>query len=296
MGGTSYSFESRSLRAASEGYFTKSAADTFTQLKEGKVHESMNPKTIRLRESRDSEVHPFTYPIIFGMDVTGSMGEVPKMLIRNGLPDMVSKTIQRGVESPAILFLCLGDSQAGDRGPLQIGQFESGDKEMDMWLTRCWPEGGGGSNAGESYLWAWYFAAYHCQTDAWDKRKEKGLLITFGDEPCLHQISQREYREVMGEDDIPKGLQFPLTAEDLLKKAQEKWNVFHLHFTDHRSTPNHWKEWLGQHLIEIPDHTEVPNVVARLAVENCSYCGKNARPTPDAGKEEGGEEEEEIIL
>jgi len=271
MGGSFYSFDSRTERSFSKGYTTKDAGDLFEQIKKRKIHESMDPKNIRLRESRDSTVHPATFPIIFGMDVTGSMKQIPHELLKDGLPKMISGIIQRGVTSPALLFLALGDSQVDD-APFQVGQFESGDAEMDLWLTRTWPEGGGGSNDGESYLWAWYFAAHHCVTDAWEKRNQKGLLITFGDEPCLKMISASEMTSVMG---IESGAH---TAEDLLADAQDKWEVYHIHFKGHRPTPQHWKDWLGQNLIEIKDHHEIPAIVARLAEKHCSYCS-GAEPT-----------------
>lgn len=302
MGGTSYSSSARHLRAESSGFFTRSFADTFTQVKEGKIHDSMDPRKIRFREARDSEIHLLSYPIIFGMDVTGSMKQVPHMLIQDGLPHMVSKIIQGGVESPALLFLALGDSQNPDEAPFQIAQFESGDAELDMWLTRTWPEGGGGGNTGESYLWAWYFAAYHCATDAWDKRGHKGLLVTFGDEPCLPIITKHEYEEVMGKingDPVLSklGLQFPLKAEDLLKKAEEKWNIFHIQLTYHRPTNRRWKELLGQGLIEERDYYNVPNIVATLAVDNCSYCGRRKPEPASTSKDTSVEKEnEEPIL
>src|SRR5882672_1510061 len=198
MGRTTYSNDRRNLKAVTKGYFTNDFADNFTQIKESRIHVSIDPKKIRRREARDSEAHPVTFPIIFGMDVTGSMLKIPQLLIKEGLPKMITDIIQGGVQSPALLFLAVGDSAARDRAPLQIGQFESGDEELDVWLERTWPEGGGGGNAGESYPWAWYFAGYHTTTDAWDKRKEKGLLVTFGDEPCLGAISKTEFEEVMG--------------------------------------------------------------------------------------------------
>jgi hypothetical protein len=269
MGGPAYNSETRSMRAMSEGYHTKSFTDTFVQSKVGKIHESMDPKNIRLRESRDSEIHPKTFPIYFTLDVTGSMLEIPHMLIKDGLPTMVSKMIQGGISSPAILFGAVGDSAWGDSAPLQIGQFESGDAELDMWLTRTYPEGGGGSNRGESYLWAWYFAARHTVTDAWEKRKEKGLLVTVGDEPCLEAISKTEFDAVMGKDLVDRSY----TAEELLKEAQEKWNVFHIHINHRsRSADSSWKKWLDQNLIEIEDYRKIPDIVAKLALDNCHSC------------------------
>jgi hypothetical protein len=72
-----------------------------------------------------------------------------------------------------------------------------------------------------------------------------------------------------------------LYAEKLLKEAQEKWDVYHLHFVKHRPTHRTWKEWLGQNLIEINDHHEIPGIVARLAEENCSYCGPETPVSTD---------------
>ena len=43
-------------------------------------HPLMNPKGVRLRESRDSADHPQSLGIAFALDVTGSMGEIPKIL------------------------------------------------------------------------------------------------------------------------------------------------------------------------------------------------------------------------
>ena len=64
MGWTSYSSDSRKLRATTMGYYDKSPDDIFTQSKERKIHESMMPSKALLRESRDSEAHPSSMPII----------------------------------------------------------------------------------------------------------------------------------------------------------------------------------------------------------------------------------------
>lgn len=249
MGGTRYDIDARYDRASKAGYRTKSAGEIFTQNAKRMAHESMNPYGVSFRESRDSEVHPHSVPIILGLDVTGSMGHIPHELIREGLPKLMGGIIQGGVPDPALLFLGIGDHEC-DGYPLQVGQFESGDEELDMWLTRTYIESGGGGNAGESYLLAWYFAAFHTRTDAFEKRKQKGLLFTVGDEPCLKTLPASAIREIMGTG------QQTYTHHELLEEARKKYEVYHisvLHSDQAIRADKGWKELLGQNCISIED-------------------------------------------
>ena len=115
MGSTSYSYSDRSYRAHTSGYFSKSADDIFEQNRKRMIHESMEPKTALLRESRDSDNHPNSVPIIFALDVTGSMGRIPHYLVKDGLPNMVENIINNGVLDPQILFLAVGDHTCDSR-------------------------------------------------------------------------------------------------------------------------------------------------------------------------------------
>ncbi|HCN49853.1 MAG TPA: hypothetical protein DIT10_12300 [Chryseobacterium sp.] len=260
MGGTRYDIDARYDRASKAGYRTKSAGEIFTQNAKRMAHESMNPYGVSFRESRDSEVHPHSVPIILGLDVTGSMGHIPHELIREGLPKLMGGIIQGGVPDPALLFLGIGDHEC-DGYPLQIGQFESGDEELDMWLTRTYIESGGGGNAGESYLLAWYFAAFHTRTDAFEKRKQKGLLFTVGDEPCLKTLPASAIREIMGTG------QQTYTHHELLEEARKKYEVYHisvLHSDQAIRADKGWKELLGQNCISIEDYREIPNVIKNI--------------------------------
>ncbi len=265
MGGTSYSYNSRSTRAAASGYYTKSADQIFTQSAERKIHESMEPKKALLRESRDSEAHPNSVPIIFALDVTGSMGRIPHYLVKDGLPNLMAGIIQRGVPDPQILFLAIGDFNY-DRHPLQVGQFESGDEELDLWLTRTYLEGGGGGNEGESYGLAWYYGAMHTATDAWDKRKQKGFIFTVGDEPNLRTIPSKVIDEIMGESQ-----KVTYSDSEILAKAQERYHVYHLHITETASgsrSMGYWRELLGDHCIEIKNHQDLSKIVAEIVLKD----------------------------
>jgi hypothetical protein len=265
MGYHDYDLHTRSVRAESFGYATKSADEIFTQSKEKRIHESMSPKKALLRESRDSEQHPNSVPIIIALDTTGSMGSIPLHLVREGLPKMVGTVIQKGIPDPQILFLGVGDHECDD-APLQVGQFESGDAELDLWLTRTWLEKGGGGNAGESYFLAWYFAANHTVTDSIEKRGQKGLLFTIGDEPCLRDLPKRSINEIMGESP-----QSNYSDKELLEAAQEKYDVYHLHILQgsagHRSL-GYWQNLLGQNCIAVKDYEKVADIISDIIVSN----------------------------
>jgi hypothetical protein len=260
MGGTKYNIDDRILRAKSAGYGSKAVNDIFVQNKERKAHDSMNPNGVTFREARDSEVHLNSLPIILGLDVTGSMGHIPHDLVKEGLPKLMGGIIEGGVPDAALLFLGIGDHEC-DGYPLQVGQFESGDKELDMWLTRTYIESGGGGNAGESYLLAWYFAAFHTRTDAFEKRGQKGLLFTVGDEPNLKVLPASAIKEIMGSGEQS------YTDLELLPEVKKRYEVYHisvLHSGRAQSAEIGWKEVLGENCISVEDYKTIPDVIKNI--------------------------------
>ena len=269
MGSSFYSYSDRSVRAVDSGYYTKDANDIFEQNRKRRIHESMEPSKALLRESRDSQNHPLSVPIILALDVTGSMGRIPHYMVKDGLPNMMSNIIERGVSDPQVLFLAIGDHEC-DKHPLQVGQFESGDVELDMWLTRTYVESGGGSNEGESYLLTWYFASNHTITDNWEKRGQRGFIFTIGDEPSLRSISSRRIESIMG----VKSEKNEFTDSDLLKLAQQTYNVYHLHVMEgsagYRSY-GYWKQLLGDNCIKVDHHEDVSKIISEIVTENVKF-------------------------
>jgi hypothetical protein len=278
MGGSLYSFSSREERATNLGYHTKSANEIFEQNTKRMIHESMQPHTALLREARDSVSHPNSIPIILGLDVTGSMGRIPHYLIKDGLPTMMSNIIQRGVPDPQVLFLALGDHTC-DNYPLQVGQFESGDQELDEWLTRTYIEGHGGGNEGESYSLAWYFGANHTITDHWEQRNQKGFLFTVGDEPNLKTVPKTFISKLMGTE-LPSQNESTFivgakqkdyyTEAELLEDAQRLYNVYHLHIMEGsagKRSFSYWKELLGDNCIQVDHHEDLSKILADIVVD-----------------------------
>ncbi len=264
MGFNTYCSVTRDLRASAMSYASAPVDQIFTQQREKRVHDSMKSQGVSLRECRDSELHKNTIPILLALDVTGSMGDIPKQLVASGLPTLMSTLIQRGVPDAALCFLAIGDHEC-DRFPVQVAQFESGDAELDMWLTRTYLESGGGGNGGESYPLAWEFAANRVQSDAWDKRKQKGFLFTIGDEPFLKSFPASAMREIYGSASTAEGT---VSAEALYEAAAKKFHVIHISL-DHayRAPDARWSELLGANHIVTKDYREVPKIIANAVIE-----------------------------
>lgn len=265
MGYTSYNVSARAMSADTKGYFSKSADQIFTQNVLRKLHESMSPLNMKIRECFDSEAHPLTIPIIFGLDVTGSMKKIPHLMIKDGIPTMMGNLIQRGLNDAAVCFLGIGDHES-DSCPIQIGQFESGDAEMDMWCERMYLEGGGGANAGESYQLAWFFASRFTKTDAWTKRGQKGFIFTVGDEPVLPNLPSSAIKQIFGDTN---GVEGNITTEQLLKEVQEKYNVYHIvieHSGKATNSIQGWKNLLGQNCLVLKDQDKISELIAETVL------------------------------
>src|SRR5262249_47180340 len=126
MGYGNYSIDAHLAITAARA--KKSQAEVFT---ESKCHPSMNPFGVRARESRDSEAHPESVGVVFALDVSGSMGEIPVQLATKTLPTFMESVVTV-LPSPQILFIAFGNAYA-DQSPLQVGQFESEAGLIDQW-------------------------------------------------------------------------------------------------------------------------------------------------------------------
>jgi hypothetical protein len=287
MGGGTYNYSARLTRASSLGYDTKSVHEIFDQRT---VNSAMNPHGVKLREARDSKEHPESLGVVIALDVTGSMGSVPHHLVKDGLPEIMDGIIKAGIADPQVLFMGVGDHEC-DRSPLQVGQFESSDDLLDKWLTTTYLEGGGGGNAGESYMLAWYFAAKHTALDCWEKRKKKGFLFTIGDEPVLRKLPKSAVQEIMGSASQPDDY----TAAQLLEAAREAYEVYHIHIREtsagsRNETIDDWKQLLGDHLLVAQHHDDVARIIRDLVAGN----GKSVKA--GKAKPEQAEPEQQVVL
>lgn len=238
-----------------------SVDDIFANNRTGMASDKMLPAGVKYRESRDSDVHPDSLSIAVFLDVTGSMGRIPEVLVREKLGSLMNTLINHGIAHPQILFGGIGDHLT-DRYPLQIGQFESGTDELDKWLTEIYLEGGGGGQNKESYLLAWLFAARHTSCDCFEKRGQKGFLFTIGDESNWEQLERQRLEQIMG---YPEAV--TLTDKQLLEEVQRSYNVFHIHineasYKDDPKVLGYWKGMLGERLIILNDYNAIAETIA----------------------------------
>ncbi len=131
MGYGGYSVSARAASGRTAHFCSASAQEIFSAVT---VNSSMNPKNVKIRESRDSKEHPNSLAIVLALDVTGSMGSIPHHLVKEGLPNIMDSIIKSGIKDPQMLFVGIGDHEC-DKFPLQVSQFESSDELLDKWLT-----------------------------------------------------------------------------------------------------------------------------------------------------------------
>lgn len=256
------------------------------------INNAMNPYGVKVRESRDSAEHPNSLAMIVALDLTGSMGSVPHFLVKEGLPNLMEKIVQRGqILDLQVMFVGVGDHEC-DQSPLQIGQFETSDELMDKWLMDVYLEGGGGGNPGESYFLAWYFAACHTSIDCWEKRKQKGILFTIGDEPCLRSLPKSAIEKIMG-----PGQYENFDYQKLYERACETYHVFHINVseTGSGSRPDRmafWTQLMGPNALQAQYHGDIADIIADTVIRIYGNGKAASTVAPSADKPE----KEEMML
>lgn len=227
--------------------------------------DSLNPFKLNYRESCDSDEHPESFPIAIGLDVTGSMSDLLSSIAKK-LNVIIEQVLERKtVKDPQFMFMGIGDSDCGDRAPLQVTQFEP-DIAIAKQLNDIWFEQGGGGNEGESYMLAWYFLARHSKIDSFIKRNKKGILFTIGDEACLSKVTPEEIKRVFGDT-----IQASLTSKQLLDEVSRMYEVFHIsinqeHGYDREHAIPYWKNLLHQHaiMLERNEVDKIPETIVSI--------------------------------
>ncbi|QSQ18877.1 VWA domain-containing protein [Pyxidicoccus parkwayensis] len=255
MGYGSYSYEAHEA-------MTKARKDLPQQevFQQRACHPKMDPHGVKFRESRDSAAHPNSLSVVMALDVTGSMGNIPEILARQTLPSFMKDLMEAGIPDPQVMFMAVGDAYM-DRAPLQAGQFESSEQQMDQWLTWMFLERGGGNNPGETYELGMYFAAEHTSMDCFEKRGKKGYFFMTGDEPAFPHVKKEHIEKLIGTQqprDVP--------MEDVVSRLDRTFHPFFL-IPDQRRRGRceaFWRGYMGDRVICMDDAADTCDVAAAL--------------------------------
>lgn len=228
------------------------------------AHDKMNPRGVKIRESRDSAAHPNSRAIIVGLDVTGSMRPVVEA-IHKKLPQFMGLLTRKGYLADAhVLWAAVGDART-DSASLQVGQFEAGNEQEDD-LGRFFIEGGGGGQSppSESYQNLLYFAARHTAIDCHEKRGLPGYLFLIGDEQA-YDLRRDEVRHLIGDE-----IETDIPLFKLVEEVKRRWNVFMVipaHASNGRDPrmAAYWRGVIGEeHVVVLDDASAVAETMATI--------------------------------
>jgi len=211
------------------------------------------------RESRDSDEHPESTPIVIGFDVTGSMGENPAIL-QKSLKGLFGMLVRKDVVSdPQVAIGAYGDTYC-DSVPIQFSQFES-DNRIDDNLDNVYVERGGGGNMGETSTALVWYVANHVVTDAWEKRGKRGYLFLIGDECALSIDKDGASTFLMAQGGID--------VDDAFAQAMVKWDIYFLLVNNYAAEMQHseakYKSLVGDdHVIVLQSTESAPAVIASV--------------------------------
>lgn len=274
MGNARWDDSAYATYRSTTNYHTKSTAEVFSH----GVDPKLDPRNVKvgkgdrvglqLRESIISEANPDPTPIILGLDVTGSMGEVAAQIAKEELPKLMTQIHETGVVSdPHVMFMGIDDVFAQGHGALQVSYFEP-DLRIVEQLRKMWLVGNGGGNGSESYDLAWYFAGRYTYLENFEKTGKPGFLFTFGDEPApFEPVTANYLRTIFGPGEYET-----TSPEASLAQAQKKFQVFHI--IVERSRPSYdvttsWTRMLGNNAIFLRDRRYLSDVVlATMAIAN----------------------------
>ena len=268
MGGGAWTTASVRNYVSNNALFTSLGAttlDSLTSFSASQVYTAkridplLDPKNV-IRECCDSEEHPNTFPVIIGLDVTGSMGKATVACAAK-LNDIMENLYGK-VSDIEFMMMGIGDL-ACDDAPIQVTQFESDIRILDQ-TTKIYFESGGGGNSYESYTAAWYFGLYHTKLDCW-KRGKRGLIITMGDEPLNPYLPGVNLAEATG-DSVQD-----IDTVELYDEVIKKFDVYHIAITDQESSfaryeeriKNSWGKILGQHLL-FGKSDDLPEIIGNI--------------------------------
>jgi len=184
-GGWDYDYAENALKKSSKEYAEEAKKEGVVRSYGGTTQKGLPPPVGR-SVATDSPT-----PLVVAVDVTGSMGEWPKIIFEK-LPVLYNEA-KLHLPDVAISFSAIGDANI-DAYPLQVCDFKKG-KPLEADINGLCPEGGGGGGIKESYELCAYFYARHCATP----RSKRALFVFCGDEGFYERIKVGTLKKMVGD-------------------------------------------------------------------------------------------------
>lgn len=182
-----------------------------TVLSQSHLHKSCDPK----RWCDDKLESDAKNPIVFALDVTGSMGEWTK-IIYDKMPMFYGQIMMKNyLEDPSISFCAIGD-HGGDNAPLQCTEFGRGN-EIDQLIGKIYLEGNGQGNGIEGYEMSTYF--YDTRVSL--KNCQIPFMFITGDESYYDEVSPNVVLGLLG---VP--VKEKICGKTAIQNAMKKYNLF----------------------------------------------------------------------
>ena len=195
-------------------------------------------------------------PLVYIFDITGSMGNLPR-LIFDKMPMVAGQIVeQKYLDKPEISLAAVGDVTC-DEGPLQVCDFAK-IRDLDPLLKKIWIESGGGGQHYESYeFMAYYYARLYDMQGA-----RLPICLFTGDESFREKLSGTELRKHFGSqhEDIDAATVF----EELKQKFNRNVFLLHRFYESHglnKEIVEQWESVLGRgYVIKLPEDAAVADI------------------------------------
>jgi hypothetical protein len=222
-------------------------------------HDSLDPMRINKKpfgklESRDSTEHPESNAVLVCFDVTGSNYN-RAVEAQKKLPNLMT-LLQKYLTDPQVAIAANDDYNVEPHRSVQISDFES-DNRIDDSIRNVLLVGNGGGNHGESYDLLLYAAARKTVLDCFEKRKRKGYMFLYADEPIFKFVTASQVKAVFGDN-----LQGEIPIAEIIEEVREQYHLFLIWpeggYPDAREQ---YEELLGQEYVLRSQH---PNLICEL--------------------------------
>ena len=256
-----YDEHERFLSASGKGAFDYSDGMHRAGRSSWRVHDTLNPWKVKVRESRDSDEHPDSTAIAVMFDVTGSMGSIP-VTLQKKLPELLGLALAQG--------LCPGpaDPVRGESAmrPVTGSRCRSGSSSPTTAWTKIWKISSSRAVAAAS---APNPTSWRCISSPATRTSTAGpstaARVTCSSSatrwPTTRSITARS-GAVIGD-----GLQQDIPTAAIVKELRERYHVFYIlpqgaSYGGDATILGFWRKLLGQNVLELEDPEAVCETIA----------------------------------